>query len=222
MDRSRICFITCVNDEEMYRQCLDHIHALEVPPGMTVETVAVRRASSMASGYNAAMRASEAAYKVYLHQDAFILNRRLIPDLLALFAANPSLGLVGVAGAQRVPDNGIWWEAPLRYGRVIELRSLYGYLEFMKVTQAYAEVEAIDGLLMATQADLHWREEWFTGWHLYDSSQSFEFIRGGYRVGVPRQETPWVLHACGNEFNAPEYHRYREIFVQEYLSGQRQ
>lgn len=48
---------------------------------------------------------------------------------------------------------------------------------------------AIDGLLMAAQYDVEWREDLFRGFHFYDTSQSLEFQKHGYQVGVACQKT---------------------------------
>ena len=41
---------------------------------------------------------------------------------LYLFKENEKLGLIGVAGAQFLPNNGIWWEGKNLVGKVIEYR----------------------------------------------------------------------------------------------------
>lgn len=216
-NENAICFITCVNDERLYEMCLGHIRSLIIPPGMQVEVLPVHGAVSMAAGYNAAMQQSDAAYKVYLHQDTFILNQNFIADLLAHFRSDDKLGMLGMVGAVLMPTSGSWWDDRRRCGKVIELRSIYRYLNFADVLEENRTVAAIDGLLMATQYDLPWREDLFDGWHLYDSSQCAEFARKGWRTAVPRQPQHWVLHACGNDFDRAAYLRYREIFIKEYL-----
>ena len=37
-------------------------------------------------------------------------------------------------------------------------------------------VAAADGLLLATQYDIDWREDLFENWHFYDISQCMEFL----------------------------------------------
>ncbi|MCY8418899.1 glycosyltransferase family protein, partial [Bacillus spizizenii] len=212
-----ICFITCVNDDTLYDLCLRHIQSLSVPPHMKVELIDIRKADSMASGYQAAMQDSDAKYKVYVHQDTFIINRSFIYDILYVFQQNDELGMIGVIGAEEVPQSGIWWEASKKAGKVIEYRNTYSYLSFDEINETVKTVQALDGLLLATQYDLPWRKEIFDGWHLYDTSQCFEFRKKGYLVGIPYQKEPWVIHACGNEFDQIEYSHYLEVFVREYL-----
>ncbi|MCY8865641.1 glycosyltransferase family protein [Bacillus spizizenii] len=218
VNENSICFITCVNDDTLYDLCLRHIQSLSVPPHMKVELIDIRKADSMASGYQAAMQDSDAKYKVYIHQDTFIINRSFIYDILYVFQQNDELGMIGVIGAEEVPQSGIWWEASKKAGKVIEYRSTYSYLSFDEINETVKTVQALDGLLLATQYDLPWQKEIFDGWHLYDTSQCFEFRKKGYLVGIPYQKEPWVIHACGNEFDQIEYSHYLEVFVREYLS----
>ncbi|KFI01438.1 glycosyltransferase family protein [Bacillus spizizenii] len=217
VNENTICFITCVNDDTLYDLCLRHIQSLSVPPHMKVELIDIRKADSMASGYQAAMQDSDAKYKVYVHQDTFIINRSFIYDILYVFQQNDELGMIGVIGAEEVPQSGIWWEASKKAGKVIEYRNTYSYLSFDEINETVKTVQALDGLLLATQYDLPWRKEIFDGWHLYDTSQCFEFRKKGYLVGIPYQKEPWVIHACGNEFDQIEYSHYLEVFVREYL-----
>jgi hypothetical protein len=77
------------------------------------------------------------------------------------------------------------------------------------------DVEALDGLLLATQIDIPWREDLFDGWDFYDISQCFEMIRHGYRVVVPYQDEPWCYHD-NNYSKMVNYQKYCGRFVDEY------
>ena len=81
----QIDFIICTNSEEYFNECSFYINSCKVPEGMSVSIIAINDAISMTSGYNRAMNKSTAKYKVYLHQDTFILNRNFIFDLLKCF-----------------------------------------------------------------------------------------------------------------------------------------
>ncbi|MFB5268407.1 glycosyltransferase family protein [Paenibacillus enshidis] len=215
-----VCFVTCVNDEEQYQLCVKHLQFLSFPPGVHCETYFNRGASGLASGYNQAIRESRAKYKIYLHQDTYIMNTNFISDLLALFKSHPQLGLVGLIGARAIPDHGVWWYSDQLMGKVIENRHVYQYVKFNEAEAPFQSVAAVDGLLLATQYDIPWREDIFDGWHYYDLSQCFEFRRRGYSVGIPHQAEPWVLHNCGlmNTDDDPVYHHYRMKFLHEYGS----
>lgn len=211
-----VCFVTCVNDEEMYNLCLRHIQNLYVPTGVHVQFHAIRGATSITSAYNEALAQSNAKYKVYLHQNTHIIHRSFLHDLLALFKKNPKLGLAGLIGSGTLPANGIWWESGELYGKVLEYRSTYNCLKFTEVAAPYQSAASIDGFLMATQYDIPWREDIFDGWHFYNISQCYEFKRKGYSVGILPQVEPWALHICGVMYPDEIYYKYRDKFLHEY------
>lgn len=217
MDPKKICFISCVNDEKIYKEALFYINHLNKQKGWKVETLCIKDAKSMASAYNQAIKDSDAKYKVYMHQDVFILNKNFIKDITAIFEKYPMIGMIGVAGSKTIPPNGIWWESQHRYGKVYNsLTGEIGLLRFSKIKNEYECVKAIDGLIMITQYDVPWREDIFDGWHFYDISQSIEFQNAGYEVAVPKQPYAWCIHDCGISRIDPAYEKYRKIFLDNY------
>ena len=221
LDEHRICFISNVNDEDEYAGCKQAISELEIPSGYQVEILGVRHAASMTAGYQQAMESSHAKYKIYLHQDVFVINPTLIQDLLDLFIAHPEIGMIGLVGSSVLDaEQPVWWKDWLTlygtcYTRVETnkvVRNYYGGV----IKRAYIEAAAIDGLFMATQYDVPWRSDLFHGWHFYDVSQSREFINAGYQVVVPHQDEPWVIHDCGLKTLDRSYYENMEIFKQNY------
>lgn len=217
MNDKKIAFIYCVNNRELYEESVRYVRALHVPDGYEIEIIAIEGAKSITSGYNEAMKKTDAKYKVYLHQDVFIVNKNFIYDVIALFRKNDRIGIIGMVGAKKIPTNGIWWEAENKYGQVFDShKGSLSPLSFQAVKHQYEVVEAVDGLLMATQYDFYWREDVFDGWHFYDLSHCVEFLKRGYLVVVPNQQVPWCIHDCGivNVKNGYEY--YRNLFLDEY------
>lgn len=109
MDENKICFIICVNDDLFFQECVNYIHWLEVPEGMEVEVLEIREAKSMTSGYNEGMSSSNAKYKVYMHQDVFLINRYFIYDILSLFQLDRSIGMIGLVGSRKIPEHCMMW-----------------------------------------------------------------------------------------------------------------
>lgn len=217
MDNRKVAFISCVNNYTEYNTALHHIHSLKVPKGYRIETIAIEQAASLTSGYNQGMRKSDAKYKVYLHQDVYILNKNFLYDVIDLFESFPKLGMIGVAGGKTLPQ-GMWWTSPETYGAVYHTlrgKGIEEILSFMEVKDYFEKVQAIDGLIMITQYDLQWREDILKGWHFYDVSHSLEFAKAGYDVGVTRQTSIWCMHDCGI-VNMNGYEENREILVQNY------
>ena len=216
VDEHKICFIICANKEYFLEECLFYINRLDVPEGYSVEVISITDAVSMTSGYNEGMQASNARYKVYLHQDVFIVYKGFLRAVLDIFASDETIGMIGMVGAPQMSPDGVMWNG-FREGQ------LYGKNPEQMSYQEYAyrpedglhEVEAIDGLLMVTRQDVPWREDLFDGWDFYDVSQSFEFRKRGYRVVVPEQKNPWCDHNDGI-LNLRHYDKYRKICMSEY------
>lgn len=214
MNEKKICFIMCVNNDTYEQEQMRYLNRLNVPEGYEIDILSVREAKSMTSGYNEGMYASDAKYKVYMHQDVFIVNKNFIADLLHVFE-DGQVGMVGMVGAPQLPENCIMWNGP-RVGKLY-FNMIYqsGESVIGEIEETYQEVEAIDGLLMATQYDVPWREDLFDKWDFYDISQSQEFLRAGYKVVVPKQKHPWCIHDDGF-FNLKNYYNARKVFLEEY------
>lgn len=212
----KICFITCVNNEKYEEEEKKYLKHLYVPKGYEIETCFIKDARSMTAGYNIGMKQSDAKYKVYLHQDVFIVHRYFIRDILSIFQKS-EIGMIGMVGSKKLPENAIMWDGP-RIGKLyanITYKSTESVLG--EVKGSWENVEAIDGFLMATQYDLPWREDLFTEWDFYDISQSMEFIRRGYQVVVPNQTQAWCIHDNGF-YNLKNYFRNRKKFKKEYMT----
>ncbi|MDR0268654.1 glycosyltransferase family protein [Paenibacillus sp.] len=221
MQLQTFLFVLCVNNDALYQNACRQIDNLFLPPGYKKEIMAIRDACSMASAYNRALE-HQAKFKIYIHQDTFIVHQGMLFELVDMFLRHPELGLIGLVGCETLPDNGIWWEGEGRAGQVIEHRGeMYQLLRFeqgFKESEDYIQVQAIDGFFMATQYDVPWIEEVFDGFHFYDTSQSMEFQLAGYTVGVPVLQSPWCIHYCGDDFDAFTYEKYRTSFVNHYFS----
>jgi GT2 family glycosyltransferase len=224
-DPHAIAFLTLVNDETQYATSLRYLDALQVPPEYAVERVAVFGATSMAEGYQRAMEASTARYKIYIHQDVYLIHRGLLPELVNLFRTHPRLGLVGVVGATRFPPRGIWWvnNALYCYGRLWEYfrpggfpasvyirRRAMHFSRFRSFTGDYLPAAAVDGLFIATQYDLPWVDA-LGGFELYDQVHALEFIKAGFEVGIARQESIWCIHWGPPQERTPEQRAPREV-----------
>lgn len=208
-----IAFISCVNNEEEYNECQYYLNKLYVPESFHMEMIAVRGADSMAGGYNEGMRRSNAKYKVYLHQDVFIKNADFIRNILDIFSSDRGIGLLGMVGnsGEKLKSNAVItdWDV----GKVED--NLYSLNCIIPSEGACEEVWAVDGLLLATQYDLPWREDLFDGWDFYDISQCMEFKKAGYKVAVPWQEEAWCYHDCSYT-KLVKYCDYYEKFIEEY------
>lgn len=219
MNNKKICFIACVNDDDFFSECLLYIGRLHIPEGFEIDVLSIKESASMTSGYNNAMFSSDAKYKVYLHQDTFIMDRYFLLEMLDIFSSNPSIGMMGIVGTPQMPKDGCMWNAE-RIGDVYdEYNCDIGKMDSYSKPGTYdiISVEAIDGFLMATQFDIPWREDLFTEFDFYDASQSMEFIRKGYKVVVPNMNKPLCVHDDGVIVNLLNYDSNRKKYLEEYL-----
>lgn len=214
MNPKKICIIMCVNDQHMLEEAMYYINRLRIPEGFTLDLLTVQDAESITSGYNEAMRSSDAKYKIYMHQDVFLIYSDILGALLDIFE-NPQIGMIGLFGTKKIPQNGIFWCGPL-VGQILQNKICdTTLLSGSAPKEAWEEVAAIDGLFMATQYDIPWREDILNGWDFYDISQSLEFQNKGYRVAVPKSNTPWCLHAYALN-NLSNYFGGRKILLENY------
>lgn len=214
MNDKKMAFILCVNDEQELCECSYYLERLLVPEGYEAEVITIVDAKSMAAGYNEAMHSSDAKYKVYMHQDTFIKNRHFMEDILAVFQSDAKIGLLGVIGRKQLSENllvAMDWDT----GKILH-NCANAIMDFSNAEGIAQQVEAVDGLLMATQYDVEWREDLFDGWDFYDVSQCMEFLRAGYRVVVPKQEDAWCYH--DNSYSRlKKYFVYQQKFATEYI-----
>lgn len=220
----KICFILCVNNEMLFEECMLYLERLYVPEGYETELLTIYDAKSMTSGYNEGMEASDAKYKIYMHQDVFITDRYFLYELIDIFESDENIGMVGIVGAPRMSEDGVMWNVNRvgsMYGKNntrIDLCDQYEKIDVDKLK----EVEAIDGLLMATQYDVRWRDDLFREFDFYDASQSIEFLKHNYKVVVPVVEKPICVHDDGYILNLKNYDENRKIYLDEYLEYIRQ
>ena len=216
MNHKKFCFIICTNSNVWLNECIKYINRLYIPDGYEVDILSVEMAISMASGYNEGMESTDAKYKIYIHQDVFIVNRFILYDILKIFNIDEKIGMIGVIGARRLSRDGVMW-----YGRRVGKIAGFeeddcDYSEYQyKLGDGMEDVVCVDGCMIVTQYDLRWRDDLFDMWDFYDVSQGFEFRKAGYRVVVPEQKNAWIVH--DSEYaKMDNYNKYRKIFLNEY------
>ncbi len=184
---NKICFIICANQKQYLEECLLYLGLLEVPERYETELLVIEDVKSVAAAYNEGMKTSDAQYKIYLQQDVLVTERKILQRIIDIFQKNKQIGLLGVVGAERLPKDGI-----VSHG--CKCGALYMTEEYVEeIEYGYKAVDAVDGMFMATQYDIPWREDLLQGQVLFDTSQSLEFQKAGYKVVIPAQSKPWVI-----------------------------
>lgn len=212
-----LSFIICVNDDAQFDRCVSYIKSADLT-GIEYEIKPVYDAKSMTSGYNYGMYNAQGKYKIYMHQDTLCTNKKMFKSIISLFRDNLDIGIIGMVGGKDMHPSMIWSNSKYIYGGVIENSNNDDLLPYptMPFEEDYKEVTCVDGLFIATQYDIKWRDDLFDGWDFYDASQCAEFNRNGYKICVPNMHNePWVTHDCG-PLNLSNYDKYRMKFIKEY------
>ena len=84
MNNHKFCFIICTNNDLLLEEALHYINHLYLPEGYETDLITINEASSMTTAYNEALSATDAKFKIYMHQDVFILNKYILTDLLKI------------------------------------------------------------------------------------------------------------------------------------------
>ena len=211
----QISFILQEKSKKAHSELLASLAELEIPTGYMADIITVQGGNSKAAAYNEGMRQSTAKYKIYVDEHIRVLDRELLTRIVRAFCADEALGILGITGTVQLPTDGIYQNARKRVGRILFGRNSqpmrWSADDDMGIP--YIAVQAVDGCFMATQYDVPWREDLFTGDCFFDTAQAIELSRHGYKVGVLPQQSFSCAH-LGNAF--PQDERSRQVFLDEY------
>ena len=218
MKDNKIAFIICTNNAKYLDECIFYIANLNVPENFETEVISITQAEYMTKAYNEAINQCDAKYKVYLHQDVFIVNKNFIFDVLDIFA-DQTIGMIGTIGCMTLPEENHWLDNGLWDCGTVFINDVNRACEwkYSDLKESVRDVKAVDGMIMITQYDIPWREDIITGWDFYDISQCMEFLKKDFRVVVPQQERPWIMHDHG-VLNYGNYGIWKDVFFKEYRS----
>ncbi len=210
----KIAFILCVNDEADFSEAKLYLQHLYIPEGMTVEIIPIRGAVSMCAGYEQGRSASNAKYKIYLHQDVQVIRKNLVDELLSIFR-DTRVGLIGLAGCEKLPESGVWWSGEGIHN-IIAHALWPEQIHIFGGKVPHCQVQAADGVLLATQYDIPWPQDILRGWHFYDIAMCQEYRKRGYQVVLPRQDESWIIHQTRHTRAGEDYYQQQKIFLQHY------
>lgn len=213
----KIAFIICSNNEFKLNECVKYLNTLIIPDGFETDLLIVKDAKSMLAGMEEGSNATDAKYKVYMHQDVLIINKYFVFDILKIFNSDERIGLIGMVGSVVFPAMGMMWidnRVGNIYGFTDDKYDLKNYR--FDIYDGIVDVDTVDGLLMVTSDDVVFPKDIFDGWDFYDVSLSFEFAKAGKRVVVPNQINPWCIHDDGGILSLGNYNKYRKKALEYY------
>lgn len=132
---------------------------------------------SLASAYNTGVKQAQGDVLVFVHDDVFFLKENWGGIILNKFTANPSLGLIGLAGTTHLPQKAGSWASGGRQfltGHVVhEISHKDGQiLSVYNKNRKDTPVAVVDGLFMAIPRllfeSISFDEKLFDHFHFYD------------------------------------------------------
>ena len=222
-EKRKIAFIFLTNDSLYADECVEYLDRLSVPEGWDTEILEIWDAPGMAAGYNFGRDETDAAIRIYLHQDTFLIEKKLLHRLIGGFEGMGKPGMIGIFGSLTMDSRALW------YKNAYEDSALNLYQDAV-LTFLYPKTEEngprlldgamLDGVFLAENASIPWREDLFDGWHFYDISRSLEMKKAGFQTAFLVDKTPWALHETTMRRDKEDrYEYYRKIFLENYQTG---
>ncbi|MDQ0205142.1 glycosyltransferase [Pectinatus haikarae] len=219
MDAHEILFIIEQIDGVNYQRCVNSIRGLHIPNGYTAKVKTWKRGDGVnrLQIYNYILQQSDAKYKIYISENTYFSNKNFLLDMLEIFKADETVGLIGVSGIKQIPVLEDDQASTCRYGEYyyLDKSNRIQNCKYNQIASKYETVQSVSNIMLATQHDLLWREELPDMELYYNVSCSMEFIRQKLKVVVPKQLKPWTLdmdksNSRGNCANFPAsfYEKY--------------
>jgi hypothetical protein len=127
------------------------------------------------AAYNEGVSRARGNILAFVHEDVFFLERGWGAALELKMAADPCIGLIGVAGTQYLFTNNRYWSAagaPFTRGRIVQIMGDKEMISVFNWDKSDADVVAVDGLFFAVRASLFEKISFdtqrFPGFHFYD------------------------------------------------------
>lgn len=191
--QDEILFIIVGNDDWIISENIKFIDNMTIPKHMKVEYRVVSNLDNIPQAVQNAMRESMAKYKIYLDQNAFLIDKEFLPKAIAIFQNNPDIGLLGARGYYKTEEN-----------EKMELRGnyIFQYNDTRNIclsnvcegdVNTIVDVMALDKHFMMTSVDSDWNGN-NSNFHII---KSVEMRHMGYRTVVFIDEKPFVLFDNG-------------------------
>lgn len=200
VNERQIAIIAGCNSSEGAEALCAELGRLVVPTEYTVGVyIYTTQQTSLAALYNIGMREAATDTSVFILEGTRLGSAHILEDIVAAFAADDSIGMVGAVGARELPTSGNIFET-------------YGAIDGGAFTEPFAEVQALQPGLVAVRGAARWREDIFSGADFIVESLCVEELRAGKKVAVARQSEPWALAVPDIELTEPA----RNAFLDEY------
>jgi len=178
-------------------------------------------AGSLGDAYNEGLAQAQGTYCCFIHDDVEVVSPNWLQQLAAVLESQP-YDLIGVAGANIMPSNGVWWggSPETRRGQVWH-RQPDGRLQHDQFGDpdhdGLSPAVTLDGLLLFGRRWQFVAEPFDTslldGFHFYDADLCLRWLtRRHWQPAVYHQLK--VIHNSGGSLK--DIHRHQQRFLQRF------
>lgn len=192
-DNKKIAIVAKCSNDDSARLLAGEIEKLIVPNDYEVEVLLyTAKNKGLASVYNTAQSESNAAVKLFLQEEIKLVSNKVLVDVVAAFAADEKIAMVGAVGTKQLPTN----------ADIFTTKEMITPTNITETTL----VQVLAAGIVAVRGNLKWREDIIAGDALVVEAQCVEYIKRGYKVAVAKQIEPWLLEIkidrkeCTNRF----------------------
>lgn len=190
--KDKVAFILYGDTDLILSENLHYIQSLIMPEGIEVEAYTLSAQNGIREAFEAGRLQSDAKYKVYLDQNAYVIDKQFLVKTLGVFRQNPQLGALGVRGYYQNEEKNI----TELIGN--NLHRQYGYgLTIAPLTEGdkrgVIPVMALDWHCVITGVDTPWNGD-DGNFHIV---KSVELRHMGYETAVMIDNNPMVLFDNG-------------------------
>jgi len=178
--------------------------------------------NGLAAVYNFGAAQSHGDILVFMHDDAFFMNENWGPVLESLFAQDPKLGIVGIAGSQYLYNNNCSLTAagrPFIKGRIIhDLQNGDFFATMFSPQKENAQVTACNGVFFAVRRTLltqfGFDEKIFDSFYFHDLDFCMQ-ARRQWKIMVTGDIV--IKHRSTGTYNK-QWQHYGDLFLKKWAS----
>ena len=194
---SEVCFIVCSDDALEYSRIMEWVNNLYVPQNITLNSMQVTGVSKLPSGYNEAMEASDAKYKIYVRDGVRILNPYFLYNIIDIFETKTDVAMIGFLGSKYIPSGGIMEDVDCYGSLAVAGENETFVCGENPISDVYASF--VHSCVVATCNDIKWNADTEYSDEFTCSVHAIEYKKKGLKTLIPPQEYPWVLYDYGKD-----------------------
>ncbi|MEI6716048.1 MAG: glycosyltransferase [Verrucomicrobiota bacterium] len=222
-------YIIPVNQEVVYKRCLEPSFGIVKPTAYGREVVCVKGDASAVQmsifkKYNAIInilrsRIAPDDVVVFLHEDITIRDPWLEHKVLAYFKEYPQVAVAGVIGTTVLPEEGGWWLVDRKTqtrGHILQGHPDATPHHMVERVGQFDDLVSVDGCVMFVRGayvlSYPFDQDSYSGYHFYDLDYCIGALMNGFKVGVV---DVLVEHASEGPLNE-SWKTQRDVFVKKW------